>query len=356
MKMSSLSYNTLDKIRHAGHPMMLRAGPGIGKTELVHDYAVDRGLGFVVEIPPTMDAPDVKGFLVPTKDASGMAISHFTLPDWLRRIRAEIERTGVDEGILFLDEFSAGDHLVQKALSPILSERRVGEWELPDGWVVWMASNRVTDKAGVNRLLGHTANRMAIIDVEPDVVGWTTWANNHGVHPMYIAFANQFPGVVFNTDPPNDPNEPRITPRSLMYAHDFHAKGVHGMHLDSDNVTQGIVQGFIGKGAAAQFFGYIKVANELPTIEEIENSPTTAKLPPVERLDAQYAAMSMCISAADSSNVDALFTYVVRLNKELQTSAVQQLLRKNGAGHLLNSQVLSKWLAENKALVSSTLV
>ena len=46
--------------------------------------------------------------------------------------------------------------------------------------------------------------------------------------------------------------------------------------------------------------------------------------------------------------------YITRLRKELQVSAVQQMLKK-GAGAMLNSPTLAKFIRENPALIQATL-
>ncbi len=349
MKISALTDDVFARLYNAGHPVLLRGAAGIAKTASVMQAAPRLGLELVIEFLPAQDAPDAMGFLIPSKTDQG-PVANYAKPNWLRRI----EETGKAQGILFLDEFLAADHLVQKAYAPLLSERKIGQWELPAGWQVWMSGNRVTDKAGANRMLGHVGNRMSILDVSPDVDGWLKWANNNGMHPMYTAFAKARPGIVFNEDPPKDPNEPRCSPRSFTFAADFHTQGVEGMELPSDGVTQEIVQGYIGEGAAAEFFSFIKMVNELPTIEQIKKNPAQAKLPASERLDAQYAAVQMVIHHADTDNVDTLFQYIERLNKELQTSAAKQMIDKSG-GRLLNSPALAKWISKNKALITATL-
>lgn len=349
MKISAITPDLVTRLYNAGRPILLRGAAGVGKTAIVNQHAATIGLACITEFLPAQDAPDMMGFLIPTKTEDG-PVANYSKPNWLRRI----EESGAERGILFFDEFLAADHLVQKAAAPLLSERKIGQWELPDGWQIWMSGNRVTDKAGANRMLGHVGNRMAILDVSPDVDGWMKWANDHGMHPMYTAFAKARPGIVFNEDAPKDPNEPRCSPRSFTFAADFHTQDVEGMDLPSDTVTQEIVQGFIGEGAAAEFFSFIKVVNELPTIEQIRKNPATAKLPPSDRLDAQYAAVQMVIHHADSGNVDTMFQYIERLNRELQTSAAKQMIDRSG-GALLNSPALAKWIGRNKALITATL-
>lgn len=351
MQISSLDTNVLTKQFNTGQPLCLRGKPGIAKTAIIEQFCQAQELGCVVENLTSADAPDAMGFLIPTKtDAGPVAI--YSKPNWLRRIEEAIE-TGLQNGVLFLDEFLAADHIVQKAFAPLLSEGRIGEWLLPEGWVVWLAGNRSTDRAGANKMLAHVGNRMCVVDVQSDLDGWTKWAGDEGMHPMYIAFAQARPGVVFNDDPVKNPDDQQVSPRSLTRAHNYHSDGDFTMSLDSDPVTQGMIAGYIGGPATSELFGFLKTADELPTIQEIEASPMTAKLPDASRMDAQYSAVQLVVHHADSDNIDPLFQYITRLNRELQASAAKQIIDKT-KGSLLNSASLGKWISENGALITST--
>jgi hypothetical protein len=125
------------------------------------------------------------------------------------------------------------------------------------------------------------------------------------------------------------------------------------MSLPCDDFVQEVIAGGIGKGAAADFLAYISVANKLPKIEEIYKDPMKAKLPLPDELDAQFAAAQLCVHHANVDTVEKLFTYVTRLNRELQTSTITRMSEK-GKGILMNSPALNKWLAENSALVTGT--
>lgn len=350
--MSDLSDAFLTAVFNSGCVPLFRSKPGCGKTERIIQYANDMALGLVVFHLTSVDAPDIRGFAVPSKNESGEAVTKFTIPPILEMIR----RSGKEKGILFLDEFAQADHLVQKAVAPGLSERMFGEHLLPKGWQVWGATNRASDKAGVNRMLGHVTNRVQYLDVTPDVDGWLRWAADHDIHPMYMSFAQARPGLVFDADSPADPTEPFMSPRALVNVHKFHMECMsdkNSMQLPRDALIQEFIQGGIGQGAAAEFFSYIKVANELPKIEEIIADPEKAKMPAAEKLDAQFAAAQLCAHHATAKNVGKLFKYVTRLNRELQTSTITQISEK-GKGILMNSPELNEWLAENAALVTGT--
>lgn len=350
MKLNDLTDNTLTKQFNSGRPMCLRGSPGISKTARIEQYCDRNELGCVVLNLTASDPMDALGFLIPVKTDEG-PIAQYSKPSWLARI----EETGLEQGVLFLDEMLSAEHITQKAFAPLLSEGRVGEFHLPEGWVVWASGNRVQDKAGANKMLAHVGNRMCVLDVTPDLESWCEWANDEGIHPMYIAYANARPGEVFAGEAPKNPDEQRLTPRSLTFAHDFHTQGQVNadLSLDTDAVTQGMIAGYIGDASTADLFGFFKTVDELPTIEQVIASPDTAKLPDSMRMDAQYAAVQLCVHHADSETIDPIFQYITRLNKELQASAAKQLIDKT-KGSLLNSKALGQWMSENPALITST--
>ena len=304
---------------------------------------------------PTLDAPDIRGFLVPTKDANGEAASYFTRSpmfpsdDYLAKH---------PRGIFVIDERNAADLLTQKATAPIVLSKLFGTKRLPDGWIVVSASNRVSDRAGVIRPPMHLTNRECVIPIDTDVTSWAIWAEARGLHPLGIAYAKKFPGNVFADAVPST-DGPFSTARSYTAALNFlavkagkDAKGNYNLDLPSDPVTQQIVSGHVGDGTAATMFAFFKLRDKIPDIEDIEKDPTKAKCP--DQLDAAYAAVQLCIHYAKAANVDRLWTYVERLPRELQVSAAVSLIKRSG-GQLINSKNLGQWVAKNRALITNVL-
>lgn len=304
---------------------------------------------------PTLDAPDIRGFLVPTKDPSGEAASYFTRSPMFP---SDAYLAAHPRGIMVIDERNAADLLTQKATAPIILSKLFGTKRLPEGWMVLSCSNRVSDRAGVIRPPMHLVNRECTIEIQNDVTSWAVWAEKHDLHPMGIAFAKRFPGNVFSDSVPTT-DGPFSTARSFSAALNFlskkvgkDAKGNPVMQLPSDPLTQQIVAGSVGDGVAAQMFAFFKLHDKLPEIEDIEKDPTKAKCP--DALDAAYAAVQLCIHHAKAANVDKLWQYIERLPRELQVSAAVSLIKRSG-GVLINSKSLGAWVAKNRALVTNVL-
>jgi len=345
----------------SGTALHLVGPPGVGKSMGIANEVratlsayFNEDFGYHDCLLPTVDAPDIRGFLIPTKDAKGHPTSFFTrsaiLPsaDYLE---------AHPRGIMLLDERDAADMLTQKAVAPAVLSKRFGEEYLPEGWWIISASNRVEDSSGVIKPPKHLVNRERRIPIEGDVLSWSIWAENQTVHPALIAFAKQQPGVVFTESVPKI-DGPFCTPRSFVSAAKLLAKaagtdenGNPNMVIPQSGILSQMVAGDIGEGACAQLMAYLKNADELPTIQELLDKPKDAKCP--QQLSAAYMAAQMCLHYAKPDNIDKLWVYTERLPKELQVSVAKQMVTK-GAGTLLNSKALSAWIGKNKALINAS--
>lgn len=358
--------NLLELKKHAvelyasGTALHMVGPPGVGKSEVTHTIRdilsahFSEKFGYHDVLLPTVDSPDIRGFQMPTKGADGKPYSFYTRSALLP------SREYLDahpKGIYVIDERNSADQLTLKAIAPSVLWKRFGDEYLPPDWWVVSASNRVSDRSGANRAPRMLVNRERTMQIEPHVTSWAVWAEERSIHPMLIAFAKQHPGVVFSPEVPNN-DDPFCTPRSfvsaaklLALAAGVDSAGNPNMVIPNTGVVMQMVEGDIGPPACAELFAFLKVADELPTIEEILKDPKGCKAP--KELSAAYAGVQMCIHFAQPGNIDKLWTYAERMPKELQVSAAKSLVEK-GAGVLLNSPALNKWIMANKALINAT--
>lgn len=349
-------------LHEAGDAVHLVGPPGCGKTDVIRNDIVallsakyQTEFGFHMSIAPTLDAPDYKGFLVPTKDAQGRLLSAFTRSP---ELPSDEYLAAHPRGIYFVDELSSAEHLTQKALASVLLEKQFGNYFLPPGWQVWVASNRAADRAGALKMLSHIQNRVTEIPIDNDALSWAVWAETHGIHPLLIAWAKSNPTVAFVDEVPGT-GRPFCTARSIVRAakklqvglrRDAEGKLID-MELPSDSLIQQAVYGDVGEGAGSSMFGYLKVWDQLPTLEEIVANPMKAKCP--DELSAGWAAGQMAIHFASKDNIDAIWTYTERLPREVQVSMAKSLLERSGSA-LLNSPTMIKWIHANKALITAS--
>lgn len=317
----------------------LQSGPGLGKSEGVAQVAEEltrewsEPVDMVSEILSTREAPDVAGFGIPSKDTDGSAIMVRTKAPWMPRAGS------AKFGILLLDEFRQANHDVQKPAAELLLNGRVGESHLPITWLVVAASNREKDRSGVQRELAFVTNRRMLINIEPSLDTWVDWAERKGIHPLAIAFAKVKPGLVFADAIPDKPG-PFTTPRTLVRTSYLIGK------LDMALFTEAAA-GYMGEGAAAEFVSFLRVAEELPSFEEIVAAPNKAHLP--TRPDASYAAMQMIAHRVDEKSAEAAFQYLKRMGKEFQVAGLKATVRRSPV--LMQTREFVSWIRENKDIV-----
>lgn len=346
-------------------PALIRSGiavhlvskPGIGKSEFVENtlpglmqQELGTEFGVLTQNLNSVEPPDVRGFCVPfKKDSGGMGASFTDSPI--------IPREGAPErGILFLDERNQASHDVQKAAAPLILDGRAGDSQLPEGWVVWSASNRAKDRAGVNRPLMHVVNREIVLNIEPDVDSWCEWAFAANIHPLFIAYAKFKPSVVFDADMPTEP-EPFCTPRSFTRFHnllDEYSGGHISDALSKDAIATELGMGMLGKGAATEVMAFLKVAAHLPTYKSIVDTPDRAvKELPKDRPDVMFACCTMIASNIDAKHAEPVFKFIDKLPKEFQVSTVKSCIERTG-GSILNHEKFSDWVGRNQALINAS--
>jgi hypothetical protein len=317
----------------------LESGPGIGKSSIVHQLRerlakeLGESVGLIEFFLSTCEAPDVAGFHMPDRDEDGIAVTRTTRAPWAPG------KDAPKYGIVFLDEFRQAPVDVQKPAAELLLNGRVGETSLPITWFVIAASNRETDRSGVQRELAFISNRRMLLRIEPNLDAWVEWAEKSNVHPLAIAFAKFKPSVVFQDRVP-DKSGPFCTPRTLVKTSYLIGQ------LDMALFTE-VAQGYLGEGAGAEFVAFLRVAEQLPTFEQIIADPKRTPVP--DRPDAAYAAVQMLAHCVTEETGLKAFEYLIRMPKEYQVVGLRTVFAK--ARSLLTKPEYQQWIRENKDLV-----
>jgi len=339
----------------------LVSGPGMGKSAINEQAAgelsveLNCDVSYIPFFLSTVEPPDVRGFGVPEKTATGERRMVYTKAPWMpggtngwifsadgkggytKRRAKDGEVAPV--GILNLDEFRQAGTDTQKPAAELFLNRRVGESYLPEGYVVTACSNRESDRSGVQRELAFITNRRCVIKIEPSLDSWLMWAEKEAINPLAIAFARTKPGLVFADTIPEKPG-PFCTPRSLVLCSQYIGK------VDMATFTE-CAMGYIGEGAAGEFVAFLRVAEQLPKFEDIVKDPKNVPVP--SRPDASYAAMQMIAHRVDDNTAVAAFTYLSRMSKEFQVAGLRGTFRR--VPGVCRSPDFAAWLRDNKNLV-----
>lgn len=220
-------------------PIFIWGPPGIGKSSLVEQFAREVGLECVSLLGSQLAPEDIIG--VP-QIVDGK--SRFCPPTLIARERPFC---------LFLDELNACSQDVQKAFYSLINDRRLGEFNLPEGSIVIGAGNRAEDAAIVKPLSSALINRMLHVSLRADSRTWLKWAEQGHIHPLIIEYIQIRPDHLWSKPPKHE--EPFSTPRSWHMLSD--AMRVYDTQLNEIIVKQ-LVSGLLTPHHAQQFVGFYK--------------------------------------------------------------------------------------------------
>lgn len=303
-------------------PTFLWGPPGVGKSSIVRQVAEAYG-GFIDLRLVQLDIIDLRGVLTIEK---GKAV-------WAPP--AMLPTKG--KGVLLLDEFVQALPLMQNTASQLILDRRIGDYVLPDGWVVLAAGNRDGDRAATNKMPSHLANRFTHINIEVDYEDWRAWALASKINPMVIAFLGFRPALmhVFNPAEKAFPS-----PRSWEFVSKIVSNGV-----DDETMIE-VVSGTVGEAAAKEFVGFVRVFRDLPDYEEIVKSPGSVDMP--TNAAALYAIATMIGTRITMRDMRQVFKYVARMPEEFQVLCTRTFDRNP---ELIETATYIQWASTHKDLL-----
>jgi hypothetical protein len=303
-------------------PVFVWGPPGVGKSSLVRQAAAGLNLAVADLRATLLDPVDLRG--LPRLDGDRAV---WASPAFLPRDGA---------GVLFLDELTQAAPLVQAACLQLTLDRRVGEYELPDGWTVAAASNRAEDRAGTHRLISPLLNRFVHLDLDVSHEDWQAWAVANQVAPEVRAFLQYRPGLLFQFDPAANPRA-FPTPRSWQFVSDVLAR-------TTADLMHGVVAGCVGDGPAAEFVGFLKLFRELPDLDAVLARPDSAPVPtePAVLYALVGALVERCRHA--KAPLTAFVSYAARLPDEFAVLAMRDALAVNNK--LAGLPAVQRWIAQ----------
>lgn len=312
-------------------PTFLWGAPGIGKSDVVRAVAEQLGIQIVDKRLAQCDPTELKGYPVPDLKKGVMRFLHDTgLPT-------------DGKGILFLDELPHAPNAVQSVAFQLALDRKIGDYTLPEGWVVVAAGNRTTDRAGAHTINAALANRFVHIDMNVETEDWIDWAMNNGVSDLtrgYIRYRPQ--NLMTNEIKPGAREFP--TPRTWAFADQI----VQRTDIE-DSIKLELIKGTVGEGLAAEYIGYYRNQKNLVNLDRIMVSPESAPLP--EGPSAVYAVIAALESRTSGNNLDRLMKYIKRLDKEFQTVYVESITRNKG-DDVTDTVAYIDWVRENREMLA----
>lgn len=264
-----------------GHhtPVMLWGPPGVGKSQMVAQVAAKHAIPVIDIRLSQMEPSDLRGIPFRTEGRVEWAVPAL-LPDR--------ERHG-EQGILFLDEITSAPPSVSAAAYQLILDRRLGDYQVPDGWAIFAAGNRQGDRGVTYSMPAPLANRFSHFEVETNLDDWVSWAYRHNIDERIIGFLRFRPELLFDFDPAHNPVA-FPSPRSWEFAH----RGLQKF-CDHEAILQGTLQACVGPAAGVELHAFISSLDQMPDLDAIiagESVPTP------DEIDLQYAVAAALVGRA----------------------------------------------------------
>ena len=172
-------------------PVLLMGPPGIGKTQIMTQIAAETGVGLVAYTITHHTRQSAIGLpFIEHHNYGGKeyAITEYTMSEILASVYSLMEKTGLKEGILFLDEINCVSETLAPMMLQFLQCKTFGNQALPEGWLIVAAGNPPEYNKSVRDFDVVTLDRVKRMDVTEDFAVWKEYARNKGIHGAVISY------------------------------------------------------------------------------------------------------------------------------------------------------------------------
>lgn len=302
-----------------------------------------------------------------TKDLGDIAIPNFkSLGDDADFVRfVPNEELGIHHNkpvILMFDEFGKANPAVKQAVRRTMLERMVGATPLPEGSIVFATTNLGAEGVG-DVLMAHQRNAITVVTLrKPSNIEWIEdYAINAGIDHALLGWCKDNPQLFAGFEDVQDPEDnpyifhPRaqraafVTPRSLEAASDW----LKQRHLFDDQTLTSLLMGTIGDRGAMDLMAFVKLADQLPSLQSIKDDPLGAKVPDSAAAVCMVVYRSLATMSADW--VDQWMTYLGRLDASAQGLFGGQVTRDTYAHRkvIMTNKKFTDWAMANNHMFAA---
>jgi hypothetical protein len=263
--------------------------------------------------------------------------------------------------VLMIDEYGKANPSVKLALLRLMLERKIGSYELHPDSIIFATTNLGAEGVG-DLLPPHARNRITVVTArKPSNMEWIEWGINNTVDHTLLGWCKDNPQLFHSFEDVQDPTEnpyiyhPRaqqtafVTPRSLEAASDI----LKERDLFDDMTLTGALMGTIGDRGAMDLMAFVKLADQLPSLDSIKNSPDRATVP------TSAAAVCMVVyrtlASLDKEWLDNWMIYLNRLDKEAQGMFANGVRapKYSKQGLVMTNKRFTDWARQNNYLFAA---
>lgn len=172
-------------------PILLMGPPGIGKTAIMEQAARECGIGLAAYTMTHHTRQSAMGLpFIQEKQFNGRtcSVTSYTMSEIIASVYEKIEQTGLQNGILFIDEINCVSETLAPVMLQFLQAKTFGNTKVPSGWVIAAAGNPPEYNRSVRPFDVVTLDRVKRIDIEPDYPVWKNYAARQSVHRAVLSY------------------------------------------------------------------------------------------------------------------------------------------------------------------------
>lgn len=295
-------------------PLFIWGETGIGKSDTVRQAAKELDVDIIDVRISQLDPSDLRGL---PKYSDGEETTRWLPPNWLPR---------EGKGILLLDELNLAPPSIQSTAYQLILDRKIGDYVLPDGWIVVGAGNRAEDRANVFTMAAPLRNRLLQITLRsPGIEEWSDWALENDIDKDIIAFLFWKKSYLNNFQEDKDASV-FATPRSWYFT--SRLIGANG----KGDIKQ-LAASAVGEGVAREFQAFKNLNGEVDLLSILDHPD---KVRGIDRVDRKYVLVSALSGKYESDRKSLKKVLKVAIAMDPEFGILLARMLKKGNKHFSN--------------------
>lgn len=185
-------------------PLLLMGPPGVGKTAILYQLAQELEIGLVAYTMTHHTRQSALGLpRIRERTCGGRTYTatEYTMSEILDAVYRYMDRTGLERGILFLDEINCVSETLMPAMLQLLQTKQFGTHGLPEGWMIVAAGNPPQYNQSARLFDTVTMDRVRLLEVTEQYDVWREYAHSRGLHPAILSYLELNPEHFYRVEP-----------------------------------------------------------------------------------------------------------------------------------------------------------